>query len=162
MRNVDVATLLDIDAYVALATEAQEFLRSKNLAQWVPAAHPAHLPELRKKIANAALHKVTIADEGVAFFDLSFASPWWRDGRPAAYVSGIVVSRSHRGHALGRFILDWCCASAAAAKVRVLRLDCHAGNQWLCAYYRDYGFEEVARVEQHPGYVGVLFERRLN
>lgn len=112
-------------------------------------------------IATETLHKVLVADKAVAFFDLAFSSKWWRDGTSAAYVSSIVVSRSSKGLALGTFILDWCRSTASAAGARVLRLDCHAGNPWLCGYYCDYGFEEVGRVEQHPGYVGVLFERKL-
>jgi GNAT superfamily N-acetyltransferase len=159
--RVAVATSNDIAAYVAFAREAQAFLESKNLAQWVPAAHASFAPELDAMIAAETLHKVTIAGDPVAFFDLSLSSRWWRDDASAAYVSGIVVARAHRGLALGPFILDWCRSTAIAAGAEVLRLDCHAGNGWLCAYYHDYGFEEVHRIQQHPGYAGILFELQL-
>jgi hypothetical protein len=42
-----------------------------------------------------------------------------------------------------------------------VRLDCHAGNAWLCRYYEAHGFELRGRVEQHPGYEGCLYQREV-
>jgi Acetyltransferase (GNAT) family len=160
-RGIEVAVPNDIGTYVAFARAAQSFLESRNLAQWVPAAHSTFLPAIHTMIATETLRKVVVDGEPVAFFDLSCSSMWWRDAASAAYVSGIVVSRSNRGQAFGPFILGWCCSTATAMGARFLRLDCHAGNRWLCGYYRDRGFLEVDRIEQQPGYIGVLFERQL-
>ncbi len=159
---VTSAGIADIDTYVAFAREAQSFIDAQGLEQWVPAAHEPFRPELEEKVKAGSLHKVLVLGATVAFFDLSSSSIWWRsDDTPALYVSGVVVARSGKGQALGHFILDWCCSTAVARSAHVLRLDCHAGNGKLCAYYRDYGFHEVDRVEQHPGYTGVLFEREV-
>lgn len=40
-----------------------------------------------------------------------------------------------------------------------MRLDCHAVFPWLGADYEARGVNLQGRVEQHPGYVGCLYER---
>jgi GNAT superfamily N-acetyltransferase len=73
----------------------------------------------------------------------------------------MVVSRPARGRDIGRQILSWCYATALERGLGAVRLDCHAHNAWLCNFYRSAGFEERAQLEQYPGYVGALFERRV-
>jgi GNAT superfamily N-acetyltransferase len=153
----------DLPTHVAFAREAQAFLRDRGLAQWVPAAHPPHLPRLAQQVDRGELLRLDLDGVPVAFFALSQdASEWWpADGVRAAYVSGIVVDRARRGMGLGGIVLrrarDW----ARRYECVALRLDCHAGNDWLCPHDRERGFVDVGRVPQHPGYVGVLFEQRV-
>jgi GNAT superfamily N-acetyltransferase len=159
--SVAPALLEDLDLYVRLAQEAQAFLRGRGLAQWVP---PAHAPYRRVLVAGVAagdVFKVNCGAETVAFFRWSAEGPEWWEPYPAAasYVSGIVVARDKKGSGVGRLVLDWCAARAQALNHDRLRLDCHAGNDWLCSYYAALGFQEVARVETHPGYVCVLREK---
>ena len=159
--SVAPALLDDLDRYVSLAQEAQAFLRGRGLAQWVPPAHASYRHVLVDRVAAGELHKVVCADQAVAFFRLSAEGPeWWAPyPAPASYVSGIVVARDKKGFGIGRFVLDWCAARAQALAHDRLRLDCHAGNDWLCSYYAALGFHEVARVETHPEYVCVLREK---
>ena len=79
----------------------------------------------------------------------------------ALYVSGVVVDRGHKGQSIGTRILKWCHEYAVRGNLHYLRLDCHAESRWLCGYYLQQGFLEVCRVEQHPGYIGVLLEKQL-
>ncbi len=151
----------DIDDYVRLAQDAQAFVRSLGLTQWVPAAHEPYRAHLRAAVESGSLYKALLLDAAVGFFSYSCESSWWADHTDAAYVSGIVVSRRIAGQKVGKAILDWCRNTAIAAGLKQLRLDCHADNERLLRYYVDYGFSEVSRVEQHPNYVGALMELEL-
>jgi GNAT superfamily N-acetyltransferase len=161
--TVETASRTDIAAYVELAQTAQAFLRSEGLAQWVPAAHPAFLPNVAAKIERGSLRKVSHREGAIAFFDFSFEPSQWWCGRAgtAGYISGIVVARASRGLGVGSFILDYVEAKVRDRGACYLRLDCHAANDWLCEYYRSKGFAEVARVEQHPGYFGALYQKLI-
>jgi ribosomal protein S18 acetylase RimI-like enzyme len=160
--EVAFAALEDLEAYARLAGDAQSFLASKGLAQWVPAAHAAFMPELCAKAEARTLRKVMMGEEVAAFFDFSLSGgQWWNDERAAAYLSGIVVARLHSHQGVGDFILEWCSSTAVQGGAEALRLDCHAGNAWLCEYYRSRGFRKICTIEQHPGYFGVLFEKDL-
>jgi GNAT superfamily N-acetyltransferase len=159
--TVETARHTDIARYVEFAQAAQSFLRSKGLAQWVPAAHPAFLPNLAAKVERHSLRKVSHREDAIAFFDFSFVpGAWWsgRDGM-AGYISGIVVARASRGLGIGSFILESAEAEVRDHGAHYLRLDCHAGNDWLCEYYRSKGFAEVARVEQHPAISALCIRR---
>lgn len=73
----------------------------------------------------------------------------------------MVVARAARGRGVGSFIIERCLAEAARRGCRCVRLDCHAGNAWLCRYYEAHGFERRGRVEQHPGYEGCLYQHAV-
>ena len=94
------------------------------------------------------------------FFSLdSTRSSWWSDvGVSALYLSGMVVAKESRGCGVGGQIISWCINEAARRNCDVLRLDCHAGNSWLCHYYESQGFVKHGQVEQHPGYIGNLYQ----
>jgi ribosomal protein S18 acetylase RimI-like enzyme len=70
----------------------------------------------------------------------------------------MAVSPQARGRGIGGHIIRWCAAEARRRGCRFVRLDCHAGNPWLCRYYEAHGFVLRGRVEQHPGYDGCLYQ----
>ncbi len=153
----------DLAAYVAMARMAQASLMARGLAQHVPAAHPDDDAYVRARIADASLHAVWQEGRAVAFFVLEAApSRWWpADGAPALYLAGLVVSRDGALRGRGDAILAWCLVAVRRSHRNALRLDCHAGNPWLCAWYEARGFVARGYVEQHPGYEGCLYERNL-
>ena len=67
--TVRIATHTDIPKYVELARAVQAFIRSKGLAQWVPAAHAGFLPRIAAKVEKRSLHKVSKENHAIAFFD---------------------------------------------------------------------------------------------
>jgi GNAT superfamily N-acetyltransferase len=154
------AGLGDVATYAALARAAQAWLRARGLAQYVPAAHEEYAAAIRSRVESGTLYVVRDGAEAVGFFSLDpFPSPWWpADGVAALYLAGMVVSRSARGRGVGRRIIEWCAAEAARLGRQWVRLDCHAGNPWLCRYYEAHGFELRGRLEQHPGYEGCLYQ----
>lgn len=161
--EVRPAGLEDVVAYVALGRPAQEWLRSRGLGQYVPAAHEEYAAAIHSRVESGTLYVVRDAGEAVGFFSLDETpSPWWpADGTPALYLAGMVVARSARGRGVGGFIIEWCAAETTRRGRRCMRLDCHAGNPWLCRYYESHGFELHGRIEQHPGYDGCLYQRRV-
>jgi GNAT superfamily N-acetyltransferase len=150
----------DVGTYAALGREAQGWLQSRGLEQYVPAAHDAYATTIRSRVESGTLCAVWSDDAAVGFFNIDTApSPWWpADGVPALYLAGMVVSRAARGRDVGGSILRWCIGEAARRGCECVRLDCHAGNPWLCGYYESHGFVLRGRVEQHPGYDGCLYE----
>jgi GNAT superfamily N-acetyltransferase len=162
--EVRQAGLEDVSAYVAYGRAAQAWLRSRGLGQYVPAAHDEYAASVRARAEAGTLFAVWHGGEPVGFFNLDpTPSPWWpADGAPALYLAGMVVSPWARGQGVGGFIIRWCVAEAAQRGCRFVRLDCHAGNTWLCRYYEGHGFALQGRVEQHPGYEGCLYQRETS
>jgi GNAT superfamily N-acetyltransferase len=150
----------DVDTYLELGRAAQAWLRSRGLRQYVPAAYAECAAAVRARVEGGKLYGVRDNGEAIGFFTLDEApSPWWpADGGPALYLAGMVVSRQARGRGVGAHIIRWCSAEAERRGCRAVRLDCHAGNTWLCNYYESHGFVLRGRVEQHPGYEGCLYE----
>lgn len=158
--EIRAAGLEDLDAYAAFGRAAQAWLRARGLGQYVPAAHPEHAAAIRARAGAGALYAVDDGGRAVGYFGLEpTPSPWWpADGVPALYLGGMVVAAAARGRGVGGFAVRWCAAEAGRRGCRFVRLDCHAGNPWLCRYYEAHGFEPRGRVEQHPGYVGCLYQ----
>jgi GNAT superfamily N-acetyltransferase len=154
------ARLVDVATYAAFGREAQEWLRSRGLGQYVPAAHDAYAAAVRSRVESGTLRAVRSDGAAVGFFDVDpVPSRWWpADGVPALYLAGMVVARAARGRDVGGHIIRWCIGEAVRRGCQFVRLDCHAGNPWLCRYYESHGFVLRGRVEQHPGYYGCLYE----
>jgi GNAT superfamily N-acetyltransferase len=162
--EIRLAEVQDVAAYAAIARAAQAWLQSRGLEQYVPAAHDEYADAVRARAESGKLYAVWDGSEPVAFFSLeAAASPWWpADEEPALYLSGMIVSRHARGRGIGSQIIQWSLTEAARRKCRFVRLDCHADNPWLCMYYQSHGFILRGRVEQHPGYMGCMYERQLH
>jgi len=162
--EVQLAGVEDVATYADLGRAAQAWLRARGLEQYVPAAHDDYASAIRVRAESGTLYAVRDGDAVVGFFSLdSVASKWWpMDGELAVYLAGMVVSRQARGRGVGSFIIQWCVAEARQRGFRFVRLDCHAGNPWLCRYYESHGFTFEGRVEQHPGYSGCLYQRTVS
>jgi GNAT superfamily N-acetyltransferase len=161
--EVQPAQARDIPIYTALARAAQAWLRSRGLAQFVPAAHDGYAEALRVRVEAGSLHLVRDGAVTLGFFDVDRSpSTWWpADNESALYLAGMVVGEVARGRGVGDFILEWSVAEAVRLGCCYVRLDCHADNTWLCRYYEARKFECQGRVEQHPGYYGCLYQRRV-
>jgi GNAT superfamily N-acetyltransferase len=158
--EIRLARLEDVGTYAKLGREAQAWIHSQGLEQYVPAAHDEYADAILARAEAGTLYAVSDGGADVAFFGLDPApSPWWpTDDESSLYLAGMVVSRRARGRGVGGHIIRWCAAEARRRGCRVVRLDCHAGNPWLCRYYEAHGFVLRGRIEQHPGYFGCLYQ----
>jgi GNAT superfamily N-acetyltransferase len=189
--QVRVARCDDLELYLTYSRAAQQRIRQRGLAQYVPAAHDAYRDAMRQRIdrrtllvaegvcqlsqnsrSSAKASSSTEWDardshptlEAAAFFNLEKTrSEWWQaDQVPAAYLAGMVVAPQWSGRGVGRWVVAWCLAQAVHWRCSALRLDCHAGNAWLRNYYESLGFELRGYVAMQPGYDGCLYERPVN
>jgi GNAT superfamily N-acetyltransferase len=158
--EVRAARLEEVATYAEFGRAAQVWLRSRGLGQYVPTAHDEYAAAIRARVAAGTLYVVAAGGAPIGFFSLDpVPSSWWpADGEPAMYLAGMVAAQQARRRGVGGHIIRWCVAEARRRGCRFVRLDCHAGNPWLCRYYEGYGFELRGRVEQHPGYDGCLYQ----
>jgi hypothetical protein len=67
----------DVGTYADLGREAQAWLRSRGLEQYVPAAHDEYADAIRARAEAGTLYAVREDGAAVAFFSLDPApSPW--------------------------------------------------------------------------------------
>jgi GNAT superfamily N-acetyltransferase len=162
--EVRSANPADVVKYAALGRDAQTWLRSRGLSQYVPAAHDEYAVAIRLRVESGTLFAVQDGHEAIGYFSLDASpSPWWpTDTTPALYLAGMVVARSARHREIGTFIIEWSITEANRLGLNYLRLDCHADNAWLCRYYQAHGFQLRGHVEQNPGYYGCLYQREVD
>ncbi|MFI6505453.1 GNAT family N-acetyltransferase [Nonomuraea typhae] len=78
------------------------------------------------------------------------------DPEPELYVQGLVIDQRFAGNRVGGALLDWALAEAGERRVKVLRVDCYAGDdERLVRYYERWGFtrEKPFTVGEWPGMV---------
>lgn len=157
------ATAEEIPIYRSFGEAAQAWLRRLGAEQYVPAAHDAYTEVIAARVRLGTLFVCLDDDLPCAFFSLEETpSIWWpKDDSAALYLGGMVVDGRLRGRRIGTGIIEWCVEEALRRGRTCVRLDCHAGNLWLCGYYEAHGFRCRATVEQHPGYWGRLYEREV-
>lgn len=157
------ARLDELPAYLAFSHHAQQRLRAKGLAQYLPAAHEEFAEEMRQRVAQGTLRSVWSGGQPVGYFNWDSRPPAMWDtvsDRPAAwYLAGMVVAPTARGRRVGPRILRWCLDDARRRHAAVVRLDCHADNAWLRGFYESHGFRARGIVETYPGYRVSLFEQ---
>jgi GNAT superfamily N-acetyltransferase len=130
----------DVSVVAELLDEATVWVGERGFEQWP-------LPFPRDEVAAAIeLGEVYVAElngETVATVTLLWDDPMYWGERPpdAAYVHKLVVRRACAGQRIGRAIVEWADATAAAAGRRFLRLDCLRDNPGIRTYYEHLGFE---------------------
>jgi len=158
------AVTSDLDRYFGYATVVQQRLADRGLTQFVPAAHAEYHDSIARQVEDGELFVVEMGGVPAAFFRFTTEpSEWWAaDTDSACYLSGIVVAEAFQGNRIGERIIEWAASRSRVHGRALLRLDCHAGNPWLCNYYENLGFHLTGTVLQHPGYRGCLYERVLD
>ncbi|MFM7074392.1 MAG: aldo/keto reductase [Planctomycetota bacterium] len=153
----------ELPAYLAYSRDAQQRLRAKGLAQYLPAAHPEFADEMRHRVTRGTLMTVWSSGQQVGFFNWGIEAPdMWKavPGQISAwYIAGMVVAPAARGRQVGPRVLRWCLADARRRRAAVVRLDCHASNAWLRGFYEANGFRARGFIETYPGYDVCLFEQ---
>jgi GNAT superfamily N-acetyltransferase len=80
---------------------------------------------------------------------------------PELYVNSLVVSRRHAGRRVGHHLLQFAFSEARRRGVRLVRVDCYAGDDGaLVEYYVRAGFTPAQKVDV-DGWPGHILLRRL-
>lgn len=159
---IRTATMLDIDAVVALRIEAEDWLHAAGIRQWVDRERGVR--DIRRAVAAGATYVVT-DEEGHVVASFALAGPdldfWTAEDQPstALYLYKFMISAPYRGSGLGEELLDWACARAEERGKTWLRLDCWRENDALQRYYKLRGFAHVRTVVVPGRGSGALFQR---
>ena len=85
---------------------------------------------------------------------------WGEMEDDALYLHSLIIKKEFSGKQLGENMISLIEASLVKQGNQLLRLDCKASNQWLCAYYERLGFVKVGQV-QMPHALNNLYEKSL-
>lgn len=161
----------DLPGVLTLLSDTAEWLYAQGLRQWPRGGFgPERIEPL---IEDRVLY---LLDDELRYLDPDESAPpvatialddhadpefWTPADHPAAalYIHKLAVARPWSGSGLGDALLDWACASAHAAGLPWLRLDCAKGNPRLQDYYRDRGFRHIRTVDLPHRSSGALFQR---
>jgi predicted N-acetyltransferase YhbS len=138
--NVRRCQARDVAEVGALLDEATVWVGERGYEQW-PLPFPRD--ELAEAIERGDVYVAELEGEVVATVTLLWDDPIYWGERPsdAAYVHKLAVRRACAGQRIGRAIVEWANATAAAAGRDFLRLDCLRDNPGIRAYYEQLGFE---------------------
>lgn len=137
----------DVPEIATLLTEAAEYAKRREGFEGWPIPFPAE--EVRDAIRRDENYVIDVGTRIAATFCLSWSDrAFWGDQPPiAGYVHKLAVRRAFAHQGLGRKALEWVVDRARAAGRTRVRLDCHAGNRYLVAFYESLGFRPVRTVE---------------
>ena len=152
-----------LPAYAAMAQEALRSPRERVPGQRAPAPHRAHAATLARLVRHGELHASLVDAAPVAFFAVTRCpgTCWPPDAVDAFYLARVVVAPAWRGRGLGRAIVEWSAAQAAAQGASVLRLDGRDGDERLGGFYASLGFRVVGRATTLGNDAPALRERAL-
>ena len=138
--NVRRCQAEDLATVAGLLDEATVWVGERGFEQW-PLPFPRD--ELGAAIERGEVYVAELNGEAVATVTLLWDDPTYWGERPpdAAYVHKLAVSRACAGQRIGRAIVEWADATAAAEGRRFLRLDCLRDNPGIRAYYENLRFE---------------------
>lgn len=157
---IRLARLQDLASVLALRHEAERWLATRGITQWINGADD----QLADTIEAGHTWVVDHGGAVVATVTLGGADPdfWAPEDHPAdgLYFYKLIVARSHAGAALGESVIDWAGRRAELTGRTWLRCDCWRDNYELHAYYLRAGFEHVRTVYQPHRRSGALFQRR--
>ncbi|MEV4176138.1 GNAT family N-acetyltransferase [Nonomuraea sp. NPDC049709] len=161
----------DLPGVLTLLADTAEWLYAQGVRQWPRGGFG---PERIEPLIDERV--LYLLDDELRYLDPDESAPpvatialddhadpeFWTpadDPGAALYIHKLAVARPWSGSGLGDALLDWACASAYAAGLPWLRLDCAKDNPRLQDYYRTRGFRHVRTVDLPHRSSGALFQR---
>lgn len=161
----------DLPGVLTLLSDTAEWLYAQGVRQWPRGGFG---PERIEPLIEERV--LFLLDDELRYLDPDESAPpvatialddhadpeFWTsadDPGSALYIHKLAVARPWSGSGLGDALLDWAGASAHAAGLPRLRLDCAKGNFRLQDYYRRRGFRHVRTVDLPHRSSGALFQR---
>lgn len=155
----------DVDAILALRTEAEVWLRERGIRQWTDDYRDYARDVLRSSVEAGATWVVEDQGQIIATVTINQAdTDFWDpadDLDSAMYLGKMIVARSHAGQELGDAIMNWASCRAATDGKLQLRIDVRRDNTRLHQYYLAQGWQYVRTVypPRRKTESGTLFQR---
>lgn len=151
---------------LSLLKEAAQKLFDKGLEQWNVWLNPTpdKIDWIKEGFDANEFHIVEDDKDTVAgMFRLSYKDVlyWGENTDVAAYVHSLTVKKEYAGHKLGELVLNHIEQHLKSNNIYTFRLDCNAGNTWLCNYYESQGFVKVGE-KQMPHALNNLYQKQLS
>ena len=142
--DIALAAPADLDDVLDILNETAQWLTSRGINQWVD-GFPREL--IAADISRGEVYLARRERRAVGTFTLQWSDElfWPAATRAAGYLHRIAVRREARG--LGVELLKRAERVTAASGRKLLRLDCFAANDALCAYYERAGFARRGDIE---------------
>lgn len=166
MVHVFAAKEDELPLVLELLREAALWIREKGQSQWGYWLNPPEdrLLWLRDGLQKGEFYFLKGAEGHViGMFRMMRADElyWGVQDIPALYLHSLVIRPPYAGTGLGSEIFAYAEQTAKTRGIRLIRLDCHAGNAALCAYYEKKGF--VRKGEKHmPHSLNNLYEKAID
>ncbi|UNS99237.1 GNAT family N-acetyltransferase [Streptomyces tubbatahanensis] len=158
------ATTDDLADVMELRHDAERWLASRGIRQWLPEWAERAYAKIRQGVEDGTTWLVydgntPIATVSLGGPDLDF---WNEDDDLASglHFYKLITARSRAGAGLAEAVIDWVSRRAAAEGKKWVRLDCWRDNDGLKAYYRRIGFEHIRTEAREWRESGALFQRR--
>ena len=146
-----------------ILTEATKIKNQQNDHAWGTAGWSTQ--EVQGLAGHSTTYVVYSDEQAVATVSLQWEDEqsWGVQPQVAGYMHRLAIRQDMTGQGLGEVIVNWAIKQTAAKGKELLRLDCPADNEKLCAYYERLGFVRVGVTEDtgHEGYVAALYERAV-
>ncbi|RBL91244.1 GNAT family N-acetyltransferase [Chitinophaga flava] len=155
----------ELPLVLQLLKEAAIAIQAKGLDQWDVWLDPPQekISWIEEGLAQQEFFAVENQDnELVGVFRLADKDLlyWGEQDVMAGYVHSLVVRKQFAGRQLGTIILNMVEDKLLAEGCHLFRLDCNAGNAWLCSYYEQQGFRKVGEVKM-PHSLNNLYEKQI-
>jgi GNAT superfamily N-acetyltransferase len=161
--DIRLGTESELKEYFDFSIGVQQQLKEKGSGQYVPSAHYEYHESFSERLAKSEFFVGRASGSLILGFCLAeTSSEWWRDlDQESLYFSNLVIRQEYQGRGIGKDVFTFCTQQCISLRKNRLRLDCYAGNEWLCNYYEKMGFVFAKKVEQHIGYFGNLYELKI-
>ncbi len=128
---------------LALRNELAHWMVENCIEQWRPGEMDPI--QIGQQIAASEIYVVRENDHVVASVSIGWSDElvWDKQVEPSGYIHGLMVSRSHAGRAIGRWLLGWSETHISEVGRSLARLDCVRANGKLRRYYERAGYSLV-------------------
>ncbi|MFI6907194.1 GNAT family N-acetyltransferase [Nonomuraea sp. NPDC050394] len=159
--KIRTGTSQDVAAVLGMFDSAVAWLVAHGRAgQWGSepfSANPQRHAQVRGWAEGEGMRIAEVEGEPAGCVVVGAANPYVDPApEPELYVQALVIDRRFSGHGVGGSLLDLSLREARERQVKLLRVDCYAGDDGrLIAYYERWGFtrEKPFSVGAWPGMI---------
>ncbi len=140
MLEIRQATLAEMNIAIGILAEAARWLASRGLPSWNPDTLPA---VMNVSLTRGDVYLAWINDQPVGTITVQWSDVLYWGERPddAGYIHKLAIVRSAAGQHLGAQLLPWAESLIAERGRHYARLDCHASNPMINAFYEAAGYQ---------------------